>query len=131
MEKYYFGFHSALKDAADTINPKVLIHMHSYTPLYEGKKRELEMGILAPNSDLDLAEKLLSRFQKKGYFVRINEPYSSNTIITTDEIFARNEIPVKRKGITMEVRNDILTDPESFKRVSKDMVEVLKDVLEL
>ena len=57
FEKYYYTYYSAFREISLKINPKIIISLHSFNPIYEGVQREVEVGILSSFSD-DLSIKV-------------------------------------------------------------------------
>lgn len=71
----------ALPDSHDTpedhLRQGLVLSLHSFNPVYEGKKRSLEVGVLyAFKEDEDLAIGLRNLLQGRQIFARLNEPYS-------------------------------------------------------
>jgi predicted N-formylglutamate amidohydrolase len=78
-EALYLPFRDELADfiAARKVSgrPPVLVTMHSFTPVYHGRQREVEVGILH-DTDKRLADCMLAAAGKaKRYDTRRNEPY--------------------------------------------------------
>lgn len=49
--KYYLSYHRGLRYISMKINPEIVVSIHSFTPVYEGVKREVEVGILTSFND--------------------------------------------------------------------------------
>lgn len=95
---------------AKGLNP-VVVTIHSFTPVYKGQQRELELGILH-DADTRLADALLGQLESETELIYArNEPYSpadgaTHTLITQGI----------RKGLAnvmLEVRNDLIADDET------------------
>lgn len=56
--KYYYSYYSAFREISLKINPKIIISIHSFNPVYEGVKREVEVGILSSFSN-EFSEKVI------------------------------------------------------------------------
>jgi predicted N-formylglutamate amidohydrolase len=86
----------------------LLVTIHSFTPVYFGKKREVEIGILH-DTDARLADALLSEAEgcDHTYVVMRNQPYgpADGVTHTLIEHGIANAIP----NVMIEVRNDLLT----------------------
>lgn len=113
--------------------------MHSYTPCYEGSKRDVEIGVLFHELDSDRellcssrsadatpeqrARHVCDQFKVLGYDARLNEPWSglnglmtgSMTLLSVD-----SELPV----MMLEVRNDLLQNQQWRSR----FIEQLKSI---
>lgn len=86
----------------------VIVTMHSFTPVYFGKPREVEIGILH-DTDTRIADGMLSAAQSAGlYAVRRNEPYGPEDGVTHTlrEHGLANGLP----NVMIEVRNDLIRD---------------------
>lgn len=113
VELVYRPFVAAVDAAIARARPKALVTIHSFTPVYFGKPRRVEIGILH-DSDSRLAEALLAQ-DWGGFDVRGNDPYGPEDGVTHS---------LKLHGLSrglpnamIEVRNDLLADPESFDAV--------------
>ena len=75
LTTYYRPFHAAIDREVARTRAETLLSVHSFTNLYEGKQRTLEIGILFDREDA-LGEKLVTAFEDAGFRVAPNEPYS-------------------------------------------------------
>ena len=55
--------------------PKAIVSIHSFNPVYEGERRDFEVGVLSSH-DERLAIKTLEAFHRNGFPARLNEPWS-------------------------------------------------------
>ncbi len=106
----YFPFRDELSDfiAARKANGRlpVLVTMHTFTPVYHGKQRDVEIGILH-DSDSRIADAMLASAQKSPqYVVRRNEPYgpADGVTHTLIEHGLKNGLP----NVMIEIRNDLV-----------------------
>ena len=86
----------------------VIVTMHSFTPVYFGKPREVEIGILH-DTDTRIADGMLAAAETAGlYNVRRNEPYGPEDGVTHTlrEHGLANGLP----NVMIEVRNDLIRD---------------------
>jgi predicted N-formylglutamate amidohydrolase len=51
LQTYYHPFHQQLHEMARTLKPALVLSCHSYTDCYEGKKRDVEIGVLFNHDD--------------------------------------------------------------------------------
>lgn len=127
----YTPFHEAL---ADTIEQRthagrhpVIMTMHSFTPVYHGKMREVELGILH-DWDTRLADAMLdcaSRFTEM--VTRRNEPYGPGQgVMHTIDTHAA---PRGLYNVMIEVRNDLIADEAGQDRVARELVAMLQAAL--
>ncbi|MFT5430984.1 MAG: putative N-formylglutamate amidohydrolase [Myxococcota bacterium] len=108
IAEYYEPYHAAIDAQLAQHKCKFLLSMHSFTPLYEGAPRSVEIGVLHPGNSAALAEQWRDALATTGRDVRVNEPYTgSNGYMYSAETHAdRFGIPC----IELEVRQDLLED---------------------
>ncbi|HET8946000.1 MAG TPA: N-formylglutamate amidohydrolase [Candidatus Polarisedimenticolia bacterium] len=83
IERRMHAFHLPYHDAIDRAILRLIVRgarplllsVHSFTPVYEGRRREFDMGVLFDRSR-GHAERLLRGLRREGFEVRENEPYS-------------------------------------------------------
>lgn len=46
IKKYHTPYHNELRYLVNIIKPSLVLSLHSYTPEYEGNKRDIEVGVL-------------------------------------------------------------------------------------
>lgn len=93
-------------DRLDAGRAPVIVTMHSFTPVYFGKPRDVEIGILH-DADTRLADAMLAAADDR-YNVRRNEPYGPEDGVThtLKEHGLSNGLP----NVMIEVRNDLILD---------------------
>ena len=128
VKKIYKKYHNEINRTIKTENVKVILSMHSFTPIFKKKKRFLEFGILS-NKDKNLSSILIDQLRLQKLNVGDNKPYKGNLI--GDSMYRhglRNKLP----HALIEVRNDLLSNPTKIKRVSrllhKTIVKSLKKI---
>ncbi len=112
-EEIYLPFHEAVTravaDRKAAGRRPVLVTMHSFTPIYFGKPRTVELGILH-DADGRLADGMLAAaaIGEAGYDVRRNEPYGPADGVTHSliEYGIRFSVP----NVMIEIRNDLIRD---------------------
>jgi predicted N-formylglutamate amidohydrolase len=105
---YWRAYHAAVDAALAGSSAPVLFAIHSFTPLYEGERRELDIGVLF-DRDEALARRLAAHLAAADVgVVRLNEPYSGREGL----IYAaqRHADALGRAAIEIEVRQDRLQD---------------------
>jgi len=125
--KYHHTYYTALREVSVKIDPLYIFSVHSFTPLYEGQPRSLEVGVLVNYSD-DLAEKINDIFKKKKYNAAVNEPYDGKQGLATLEALLFAKYPVRRQGVEFEFRNDLLLDPKISVQLKDAALEALQTV---
>lgn len=111
-EALYLPFRDELADfiAARKVSgrPPVLVTMHTFTPVYHGRQREVEVGILH-DTDKRLADCMLAAAGKtKRYDTRRNEPYGPADGVTHTLI--EHGLKNGLLNIMIEIRNDLVSD---------------------
>lgn len=111
-EALYLPFRDELADfiAARKVSgrPPVLVTMHTFTPVYHGRQREVEVGILH-DTDKGLADGMLAAAGKtKRYDTRRNEPYGPADGVTHTLI--EHGLKNGLLNVMIEIRNDLVSD---------------------
>ncbi len=116
VQRIYQPFCAEVERVSAAARPLALITMHSFTPVYFGQRRDVEIGILH-DEDSRLADAILAQTAAGApYEVRRNAPYGPE-----DGVTHSLKIHGMDKGIAnvmIEVRNDLLATPEGIARVS-------------
>lgn len=88
--------------------PNVVVTAHSFTPVYFGTPRAVEIGILH-DSDSRLADAMLDGAAKAGRFrVERNSPYGPDDGVT--HTLRLHALPAGYANVMIEVRNDLITN---------------------
>jgi len=103
----YRPFHAAVADLLDTRAAEgvgsLVVSIHSFTPVYKGKQRSVELGILH-DRDTSLSSKLIKSFPNID--ARLNEPYGpKDGVLHTLNLHAA---PRGLKHAMIEIRNDLI-----------------------
>nr|WP_272211669.1 N-formylglutamate amidohydrolase [Marinicella sp. W31]MDC2877559.1 N-formylglutamate amidohydrolase [Marinicella sp. W31] len=111
-EALYLPFHERidqlLDETAHTARNAVIVTIHSFTPVFKGQKRDVEIGILH-DSDRRLADCMLKKASAaSGYDVRRNEPYAPVDGVT--HTLRRHALQRGLLNVMIEVRNDLIAD---------------------
>ncbi len=86
----------------------VLVTVHSFTPVYFGKPRAVEIGILH-DTDSRLADAILEGAAKTGRFrVERNSPYGPEDGVT--HTLRLHALPAGHANVMIEVRNDLIAN---------------------
>jgi predicted N-formylglutamate amidohydrolase len=105
---YHRPYHAAVDAALGAVAAPLLFSVHSFTPLYQGQPRDVELGVLFNRDEADalqLGEALARRFPK----VAFNEPWSGRAgLIYSAERHASKH---GRLALELEVRQDRAVDP--------------------
>ena len=105
----YRPFHATIADLLDRRAAEgtrsMVVTIHSFTPVYKGTPRAVELGILH-DRDRGLADGLITSFP--GVDARLNEPYGPDDgVLHTLNLHAA---PRGLRHAMIEIRNDFLLD---------------------
>jgi predicted N-formylglutamate amidohydrolase len=86
----------------------VVVTVHSFTPVYFGQKRAVEIGILH-DADSRIADAMLAGAAKAGRFrVERNSPYGPEDGVT--HTLRLHALPAGHANVMIEVRNDLISN---------------------
>jgi predicted N-formylglutamate amidohydrolase len=123
----YVPFRDTLRDLVETRiavgRPPVIVTMHSFTPVYFGKPRDVEIGILH-DADTRLADAMLATAGTDGpYTIRRNEPYGPEDGVT--HTLREHGLSKSLPNVMIEVRNDLIKDVAGQKVVADYLAGLL------
>ena len=125
----YYPFHQAVRAVMDrkiADDPQVmLVTIHSFTPIFKGEARAVELGLLH-DADARVAQLLLqlTREQSPQTDVRINEPYRPQ-----DGVAHTVNLHGDGRGIAsimLEVRNDLISEAEGQAAWAEQLADRLR-----
>jgi predicted N-formylglutamate amidohydrolase len=127
IESIYRPFHAALAALLDSRAAKgissILITIHSFTPVYKGMRRALDLGILH-NHDLRFADALLAVLGRiNTLIVRRNQPYGPQ-----DGVCHTLDLHAGVRGLRhamIEIRNDLISDRTGQAQWARRLAEAL------
>mgnify|MGYP000857258481 FL=1 len=104
-----------------------LISIHSFTPFFDQVHRPWEIGVLW-DTDPRIALPLLEKLAARGVMVGDNEPYSGKHPAdhTMDHHAELDRLP----HVSIEIRQDLIGDPEGVKKWAQCLGEVLEEILQ-
>ncbi len=112
----YRPFHSALSRLVRRVAHPIIVTMHSFTPVYFGKMRSVEIGVLH-DSDTRLADAMLAisaAYTKAN--VQRNKPYGPENGVT--HTLKQHAIRGGHLNVMLEVRNDLIATPNQQKAMA-------------
>lgn len=105
-----------------------LITIHSFTPVYHGKTRKVELGILH-DSDTRLADAMLAcASSHTSHAVMRNQPYSAKDGVT--HTLQQHGIANGLLNVMIEIRNDLIRTARQQEEIAKMLHGLLLDALE-
>nr|WP_316655076.1 N-formylglutamate amidohydrolase [uncultured Gellertiella sp.] len=125
-EGLYLPFHAAIDDCIAARQARgqetVIVTMHSFTPVYMGKARTVEIGILH-DADSRLADRMLAAAAGLTQNVRRNEPYGPADGVT--HTLVKHGLAHGLRNVMIEVRNDLIQEKDG----QRVMAGLLADLL--
>jgi len=128
----YRPFHDRIDEIIDARKangqPTALISIHSFTPVYHGAARSIELGVLH-DKDARLANAVL---ECAGRFTALNaernQPYGPQDGVT--HTIAKHALPRGLFNVMIEVRNDLIRSPESQAEMADMLARLLSHALD-
>ena len=121
INKMYRPYHEKIKKKIIENKINMIISLHSFNPIFKGKKRFLKYGILS-NQDRRLSDLILKELRKGNNIIGDNEPYKGSLI--GDTLYKH----ALKRGIhhtLIEIRNDLLSNVKKIDQVSNLMYRVI------
>ncbi|WBX83365.1 N-formylglutamate amidohydrolase [Sphingosinicella microcystinivorans] len=113
LEAWHEPYHAAIAAALDTLAPRLLVSIHSFTPglaTRPGETRPWQVALLH-NRDSRAARIAIGALTKEGLTVGDNQPYSGAVYgYTTDRHAEARGLPY----LTFEIRQDLLADERAI-----------------
>ena len=128
VAEIYVPFTNAIKDriAARLAagRPTVLVTLHSFTPIYFGETRKVELGILH-DSDSTLADAILRLPSTMN--MRRNQPYGPEDGVT--HTLKLHALPTGLLNVMIEIRNDLIVTETEQEKVAAELADMLTKAL--
>ncbi len=130
-EAIYLPFHDALRALlarrAATGPLPVLATVHSFTPVWHGRPRAVEFGIIH-DADPTLAHAVLAQARARTRLdARLNEPYSAADEVT--HTLALQATPMGLRNVMLEIRNDLLQGDTDQRQMAATLAPILQAAL--
>ena len=113
VDEYFEPYHQAVtsvgRERAARTSPFHVISIHSFTPVYRGRQRDMEIGVLFDDFDDD-AERVGGALAGVGFKAALNEPYSGRGPGALIYAAARHGNALGRKYLELEIRQDLIAD---------------------
>lgn len=141
-EQVYFPFEKTLANTlTNHVVTPIIVTVHSFTPIYNGEQRHVEIGVLH-DADKRLADALLNCadqqkrspdeqqveqliteksangkiFGGKSFNVQRNQPYAAHDGVT--HTLLRHAIPHQWLNVMLEIRNDLIATDAQQQRMA-------------
>lgn len=120
LQSCYEPYHQAFDRLVGESSAHVLFSVHSFTPVYEGTPREIEVGVLF-DEDEAFAHKLADVIAASGFRVALNEPYSGKGGLMY--AVQRHATTHRRLAVELELRQDLAVQPAVRERLVQCLLE--------
>ncbi|MFZ2101881.1 MAG: N-formylglutamate amidohydrolase [Oricola sp.] len=130
VNEIYRPFRDLLAEtiAAHGATPPALITIHSFTPIYYGVKRHVELGLLHDTDDR-LARAMLAHAPRFTTLrTELNEPYGPKDGVTYT--LREHALSNSLINVMIEVRNDLLRDEAGIARISGELGKLIESGLD-
>lgn len=109
-ERFYYPFRDTVAGLIEARiaagRPPVIVTIHSFTPVFLGIRRAVEIGILHDADDRLANAIFAAGAQASGYLVRRNDPYGPTDGVTHTLI--EQALSRRLLNVMIEVRNDLI-----------------------
>ena len=124
---FHQGLHEVVMERLATGRAPVIITIHSFTPVYFGKPRAIEFGVIH-DRDATLATLILAEAQAQTRLVcDLNAPYSAADGVT--HMLAVQATPYGLANAMLELRNDLIATPDAEAAMAATLAPVLTAAL--
>lgn len=104
----------------------IIVTVHSFTPVYHGRFRDVEVGILH-DTDSRLADAMLEQAAGARLEVRRNEPYGPQDGVT--HTLRLHALPDGLLNVMIEIRNDLIADAAAQSVMADFLYELMGKAL--
>lgn len=130
-ERFYLPYRNALTTILDNAvsagRHPAFITIHSFTPVYHGARRTLDLGILY-DTDARLADVILRITETEDELIaKGNEPYGPEDGVTYT--LAEHAIPRGLPNVMIEIRNDLLSGADAQHAMAVRLAGYIKTAL--
>ncbi len=128
IREIYRPFHARIADEIDRRASEqrrtVLVTMHSFTPIYNGRYRQVQLGILH-DTDSRLADRMLRAITSNPeYWTGRNEPYGPRDGVT--HTLQLHGIANCLENVMIEIRNDLISDSAGQEKAASYLAGILR-----
>lgn len=133
-ERFYRPFNDTVSDQMDALVARgggtpVLITVHSFTPTYYGKQRDVEVGILH-DGDRRLAGIMLGALRAHTQLkVEENQPYGPEDGVT--HTLSTHGVSRNVLNVMIEIRNDLIANAEGQQKIAQVLADAVLDAQHL
>lgn len=123
----YDPFCAAVSQVLDTRPDAIVVTIHSFTPVFHGQPRAVEIGLLH-DSDSRLADAMLAQAPRLPHRrVERNAPYGPEDGVTHS--LKLHTLTRGLANVMIELRNDLMRSPEDVARMTAEVLTLLRPAL--
>jgi predicted N-formylglutamate amidohydrolase len=124
IHEIYEPFHRRLEAELGRRKDPVVVAIHSFTPVFKGVERKLDLGILH-DTERRLADRFIAAAERDtSYVTRRNEPYGpEDGVCHTLNLHTLNK---DRQGVMIEVRHDLIKSEDGERLWADRLAELLR-----
>ncbi len=124
FENYYLPFETTISDRLEQfIEPPLFVTIHSFTPVYHGETREVDIGIVC-DQDRRLMDQIVKLAQDQTTFsVEANSPYGPRDGVTHTLSLHGNENGLL--NVMIEVKNNLLDTDEKCQQMALTLATMI------
>ncbi len=120
---FHDGLHALLMDRIARGLDPVVVTIHSFTPVYFGKPRAVEFGVIH-DADETLPRAILTEAEAQTDLrAAWNEPYSAKDDVT--HTLRLQATPYGLPNAMLEIRNDLIARPEAQEAMADRLAPVI------
>lgn len=129
IENVYQPFCAALSDLIDqhSASLRLMVTIHSFTPIYLGQKRQVELGILHGVDNQFATAMMADEAIGSPFIIRLNEPYSAADGVA--HTLDTQALPHRLLNVMIEIRNDLIRTPKQQAEMADCLVPWIARVL--
>ena len=125
--QFYRPFESLLTRTLNARDHRTaIVTIHSFTPVYRGQNRSVEIGILH-DDDSRLADAMID--VAAGYDVQRNAPYGPGDGVT--HTLRHHALPRGLLNVMIEIRNDLIATPEQCEQMGNVLADWLREAMKI
>jgi len=125
VARYYDPFRARLAQVIASKSKPIVVTVHSFTPIYHGQKRSVEVGVLH-DTDTRLADAMLQIApQHLTADVQRNEPYGPQHGVT--HTLREHAIRAGHLNVMLEIRNDLIVTAAQQDDIAARVAQWLND----
>lgn len=117
------GLHAVIQRRIALGQHPVIVTVHSFTPIYFGKPRRVELGVIH-DADPALAVAILAAAQRHTRLnAELNAPYSALDDVT--HTLRLQATPYGLPNVMLEIRNDLIADASACAAMAQTLAPVI------